>query len=75
MEPDEGKPPEIAAIKEYSAEEEQNDIRRYRTVTVGDVSVQIDMQIVEPYKKIIQHMGRSCDPWNASCDCHVIHVV
>ena len=61
MEPDEGKPPELVPIKEYSAEEEQSDIRRYRTVTVGDVSVQIDMQTVEPYRKVIQHMGESCD--------------
>ena len=62
MEPDEGKTPELVPIKEYSAEEEQNDTRRYRTVTVGDVSVQIDMQVVEPYRKIIQHMGELCDP-------------
>lgn len=63
MEPDEGKPPELPAIEEYSAEEERKNIRRYRTVTVGDVSVQIDMQAVEPYKKFIQHMGESCDPF------------
>ena len=62
MEPDEGKTPELVPIKEYSAEEEQSDTRRYRTVTVGDVSVQIDMQVVEPYRKVIQHMGKSCDP-------------
>ena len=62
MEPDEGKPPELVPIKEYSADEERNDTRRYRVVTVGDVSVQIDMQAVEPYKKIIQHMGESYDP-------------
>ena len=68
MEPDEGKPPELPVIKEYTAEEERSNIRRYRTVTVGDVSVQIDMQAVEPYRKIIQHMGESCDPLNVSCD-------
>jgi len=62
MEPDEGKPPEVEAIKEYSIEEEQKDLRRYRIVTVGEVSVQIDMQAVEPYRKVIQHMGESCDP-------------
>ena len=66
MEPDEGKPPELAVIKEYTAEEEQKDTRRYRTVTVGDVSVQIDLQALEPYRKVIQHMGESCD--HSSCD-------
>lgn len=68
MEPDEGKPPEPIPIEEYSAEEEQKNTRRYRTVTVGDVSVQIDMQAVEPYRKVIQHMGESCDPCSWSCD-------
>lgn len=66
MEPDEGRPPELPSIKEYSAEEERSDMRRYRTVNVGDVSVQIDMQAVEPYRKVIQHMGESCDTWNVS---------
>jgi len=61
MEPDEGKSPELPSIKEYSAEEERSDTRRYRTVTIGEVSVQIDMQALEPYKKVIQHMGESCD--------------
>ena len=68
MEPDEGRPPELPIIKEYSAEEERSDMRRYRIVTVGDVSVQIDMQAVEPYKKVIQHMGKSCDTWNMSTE-------
>ena len=67
MEPDEGKPQELPSIKEYSAEEERSDTRRYRTVTIGEVSVQIDMQALEPYKKVIQHMGESCD-----AVCHVI---
>ena len=68
MEPDEGKPPELPSIKEYSAEEERSDTRRYRTVTIGEVSIQIDMQALEPYKKVIQHMGESCDPYSLSCD-------
>ena len=76
MEPDEGRPPELPVIKEYSAEEERSDMRRYRTVTVGDVSVQIDMQAVEPYRKVIQHMGESCDvscdTWNQSLIAHGI---
>ena len=56
MEPDEGDSPDLK-IKEYSAEEEQKDTRRFRVVTVGEESVKIDMEAVEPYRKVIQHMG------------------
>ena len=54
MEPEDGND---LTIKEYSAEEEQKDTRRFRLVTVGDESVKIDMEEVEPYRKVIQHMG------------------
>lgn len=54
MEPEDGN---NLTIKEYSAEEEQRDTRRFRLVTVGDESVKIDMDEVEPYRKVIQHMG------------------
>jgi len=56
MEPEEGNSPDLT-IKEYSAEEEQKDTRRFRVVTVGEESVKIDMEKVEPYRKVIQHMG------------------
>lgn len=49
---------EVASnIPEYSFEEEAEDLRKHRLVQIGGEEKNIDMDIVQPYRKIIQHAG------------------
>ncbi|KAG7481137.1 hypothetical protein MATL_G00063620 [Megalops atlanticus] len=45
------------AIPEYSAEEERQDTRLWRTVIIGEQEHRIDMRSIEPYQKVISHGG------------------
>lgn len=49
---------ESDSIPEYTAEEEREDNRLWRTVVIGDQEQRIDMKAIEPYKKVISHGGR-----------------
>ncbi|NXI10200.1 PRUN2 protein, partial [Irena cyanogastra] len=49
---------ESESIPEYSAEEEREDNRLWRTVVIGEQEQRIDMKVIEPYKKVISHGGR-----------------
>ncbi|XP_075454743.1 protein prune homolog 2 isoform X5 [Ascaphus truei] len=48
---------DLESIKEYSAEEERQDNRLWRTVVIGEQEQRIDMKVIEPYKKVISHGG------------------
>ncbi|NWT64227.1 PRUN2 protein, partial [Prunella himalayana] len=50
---------ESESIPEYTAEEEREDNRLWRTVVIGEQEQRIDMKVIEPYKKVISHGGRS----------------
>lgn len=45
-------------IPEYLPAEERKDERSHRLVNVGGEEVTISMDLVKPYKKIIQHAGK-----------------
>ncbi|KAF1477615.1 hypothetical protein FQV17_0012614, partial [Megadyptes antipodes antipodes] len=49
---------ESESIPEYTAEEEREDNRLWRTVVIGEQEQRIDMKVIEPYKKVISHGGR-----------------
>ena len=51
----------VDPIPEYSAREEFEDEKNWRSVTVGDRQFRIDMKVIEPYKKVLSHGGR-CTP-------------
>ncbi|KAH0628252.1 hypothetical protein JD844_009148, partial [Phrynosoma platyrhinos] len=53
------------SIPEYTAEEEREDNRLWRTVVIGDQEQRIDMKAIEPYKKVISHGGYYGDGLNA----------
>ncbi|XP_042306051.1 protein prune homolog 2 isoform X2 [Sceloporus undulatus] len=53
------------SIPEYTAEEEREDNRLWRTVVIGDQEHRIDMKAIEPYKKVISHGGYYGDGLNA----------
>lgn len=44
-------------IPEYSARQELEDNRNWRTVDIGQCSYRIDMKVIEPYKKVLSHGG------------------
>ncbi len=44
-------------IPEYSFKEEAEDLRKHKLVRIGEEEKNIDMDIVQPYRKIIQHAG------------------
>lgn len=46
------------SIPEYTAEEEREDNRLWRTVVIGEQEQRIDMKAIEPYKRVISHGGR-----------------
>ena len=48
----------VEPIPEYSAKEEFDDAKAWRTVNVGDRELRIDMKVIEPYKKVLSHGGR-----------------
>ncbi|KAJ8413948.1 hypothetical protein AAFF_G00065460 [Aldrovandia affinis] len=45
------------AIPEYTAEEERQDARLWRTVIIGEQEHRIDMKSIEPFQKVISHGG------------------
>uniref|UniRef100_A0A8C3RAQ2 Protein prune homolog 2 n=1 Tax=Cyanoderma ruficeps TaxID=181631 RepID=A0A8C3RAQ2_9PASS len=53
------------SIPEYTAEEEREDNRLWRTVVIGEQEQRIDMKVIEPYKKVISHGGYYGDGLNA----------
>lgn len=48
---------ETESIPEYTAEEEREDNRLWRTVVIGEQEQRIDMKVIEPYKRVISHGG------------------
>lgn len=44
-------------IPTYSAEEERQDSKLWRTVVIGEQEHRINMKIIEPYMKVISHGG------------------
>lgn len=44
-------------IPTYSAEEERQDVRLWRTVVIGEQEHRINMKIIEPYMRVISHGG------------------
>nr|XP_033782865.1 protein prune homolog 2 isoform X3 [Geotrypetes seraphini] len=53
------------SIPEYTAEEEREDNRLWRTVVIGEQEQRIDMKVIEPYKRVISHGGYYGDGANA----------
>ncbi|XP_034152414.1 uncharacterized protein LOC105014463 [Esox lucius] len=49
------------AIPEYSAEEERQDTKLWRTVVIGEQEHRIDMKCIEPYQRVISHGGYNGD--------------
>uniref|UniRef100_A0A8C3W8E4 Protein prune homolog 2 n=1 Tax=Catagonus wagneri TaxID=51154 RepID=A0A8C3W8E4_9CETA len=56
---------ESESIPEYTAEEEREDNRLWRTVVIGEQEQRIDMKVIEPYKRVISHGGYYGDGLNA----------
>lgn len=46
-------------IPTYSAEEERQDGKLWRTVIIGEQEHRINMKLIEPYMKVISHGGDS----------------
>ena len=46
-------------IPEYTAREELEDEKNWRSVTIGDKKYKIDMKVIEPYKKVLSHGGEA----------------
>jgi len=44
-------------IPTYSAEEERQDSKLWRTVIIGEQEHRINMKSIEPYQKVISHGG------------------
>ncbi|ELU10737.1 hypothetical protein CAPTEDRAFT_167398 [Capitella teleta] len=55
----------VEPIPEYSARQELEDNRNWRTVDIGQCSYRIDMKVIEPYKKVLSHGGYYGDGFNA----------
>ncbi len=49
----------IEPIPEYTAAEELQDEKNWRAVNIGDKQYKIDMKVIEPYKKVLSHGGKS----------------
>jgi hypothetical protein len=47
----------VEPIPEYTAREEFEDERHWRSVHIGDKWFKIDMKVIEPYKKVLSHGG------------------
>ncbi|XP_058157616.1 protein prune homolog 2 isoform X1 [Dasypus novemcinctus] len=56
---------ESESIPEYTAEEEREDNRLWRTVVIGEQEQRIDMKAIEPYRRVISHGGYYGDGLNA----------
>ena len=50
----------VEPIPEYTAREEFEDERHWRSVNIGGRWYKIDMKVIEPYKKVLSH-GGGCD--------------
>uniref|UniRef100_A0A8C8ZUZ0 Protein prune homolog 2 n=1 Tax=Prolemur simus TaxID=1328070 RepID=A0A8C8ZUZ0_PROSS len=57
--------PESESIPEYTAAEEREDNRLWRTVVIGEQEQRIDMKVIEPYRRVISHGGYYGDGLNA----------
>lgn len=44
-------------IPEYTADEERRDVRGWRKVMLGGSEREIDMKVIEPYKRVLSHGG------------------
>ncbi|ODN02216.1 Protein prune 2 [Orchesella cincta] len=44
-------------IQEYSAEEELEDARRWKSFKVGPNDIQIDLKAIHPYRRVLSHGG------------------
>ncbi|XP_078533936.1 protein prune homolog 2 [Lissotriton helveticus] len=53
------------SIPEYTAKEEREDNRLWRTVVIGEQEQRIDMKVIDPYKKVISHGGYYGEGLNA----------
>ncbi len=49
--------PATPRIPEYSVEEETKESRTYRLIQLGGEEVTINLSLIQPYKKIVQHAG------------------
>ena len=49
---------DIPPIPEYTLREEVEQSRTYRFVSVGGEETNVNMAIVQPYRKILQHAGK-----------------
>ena len=48
----------VEPIPEYTAREELEDERHWRSVQIGEKWYKIDMKVIEPYKKVLSHGGK-----------------
>ena len=48
----------VEPIPEYTAREEFEDEKNWRSVNIGDKTYRIDMKVIEPYKKVLSHGGK-----------------
>lgn len=44
-------------IQEYSAEEELEEARRWKSFKVGPTDIQIDLKAIHPYRRVLSHGG------------------
>ncbi|KAK9502636.1 hypothetical protein O3M35_011368 [Rhynocoris fuscipes] len=44
-------------LPEYTADEERQDVRGWRKVILGGSEREIDMKVIEPYKRVLSHGG------------------
>ena len=47
----------IEPIPEYTAREEYEDSKKWRVVQIGDKAYRIDMEAIDPFKKVLSHGG------------------
>lgn len=46
-----------SVIPELSLEEERSDLKNWKACTIGGIKRQIDMKVIEPYKRVLSHGG------------------
>lgn len=56
---------EAAAIPEYTAVEEHRESLLWKVVRFGSTEFQLDMKVIEPYKRVLSHGGYYGDSLNA----------
>lgn len=47
----------VETIPEFSAAEEQAEIRQWKSFAVGQSEIQIDLKAIQPYRRVISHGG------------------